>query len=317
MKADMQAPVAYTPNAPERHAVDALPGTTLMVFGTNWCGHCQAAQPLIDAFVGRHPDLRVIQIEDGKGRPLGRSYAVKLWPTLIFLRDGQEMERLMRPQDIDSMEHALRRSAPEKIAPEKIAPEPLHLRERILATSRMLLDRDGVAGLSMREVARQAGVTHQAPYHHFQDRESILAELVTRGFNDLRDRLALAHDMVALQGKRAALLASGQAYIGFALEQPGVFRIMFRPDVCNVDRFPQAAEAGERAHAELVRLVRLMHNGDYSDSLASVYWANVHGMACLMLDGPLGKHLPDMPSRMVHVRQQCERFADMMLGAGS
>ena len=308
----MQAPAAYTPNAPERHAVDALPGTTLMVFGTNWCGHCQAAQPLIDAFVARHPDLRVIQIEDGRGRPLGRSYAVKLWPTLIFLQDGQEMKRLVRPQDVDSMEDALSQATPQNTAP-----EPLHLRERILATSRMLLDRDGVAGLSMREVARQAGVTHQAPYHHFQDRESILAELVTRGFNDLGNRLTLAHDMVVPYGKRAALLASGKAYIGFALEQPGVFRIMFRPDVCNVDRFPQAAEAGERAHAELVRLVRLMHDGDYSDSLASVYWANVHGMACLMLDGPLGKHLPDMPSRMAHVQEQGERFADMMLGAGS
>jgi AcrR family transcriptional regulator len=193
---------------------------------------------------------------------------------------------------------------------------PLHLRERILATSRELLDRDGVAGLSMREVARQTGVTHQAPYHYFQDRESILAELVTRGFTELGRRLALANDLATTHGKRAALMASGEAYVGFAMEQPGVFRIMFRPDVCDPSRFPLITEAGEKAYGELMRLVQIMHGTDSTQSLSTVYWAHVHGMALLMLDGPLSRRIPDVQARMAHMHDAGRHFADMMLGKG-
>jgi AcrR family transcriptional regulator len=202
-------------------------------------------------------------------------------------------------------------------APPRDSDAPLHLRERILATSRDLLDRDGVAGLSMREVARQTGVTHQAPYHHFQDRESILAELVTRGFTELGRRLALANDLAMTHGKRAALLASGEAYVGFALEQPGVFRIMFRPDVCDPSRFPLVTEAGEKAYGELLRLVNLMHGADGAQSLSTVYWAHVHGMALLMLDGPLSRRIPDMQARIAHMHEAGRLFADMMLGKGT
>ena len=194
---------------------------------------------------------------------------------------------------------------------------PRHLRERILDTSRTLLDRDGVAGLSMREVARQTGVTHQAPYHYFQDRESILAELVTRGFTELGRRLALANDLAGQHGKRAALLASGEAYVGFAMEQPGVFRIMFRPDVCDPARFPLVSEAGEKAYGELLRLVQIMHGTDCAQSLSTVYWAHVHGMALLMLDGPLSRRIPDMQARLAHMHDAGRDFADMMLGKGS
>ena len=194
---------------------------------------------------------------------------------------------------------------------------PLPLRERILTTSRALLDRDGVAGLSMREVARQAGVTHQAPYHYFQDRESILAELVTRGFTELGRRLALANDLAEQFGKRAALMASGEAYVGFAMEQPGVFRIMFRPDVCDPSRFPLITEAGEKAYGELMRLVQIMHGSDAAQSLSTVYWAHVHGMALLMLDGPLSRRIPDAQARMAHMHEAGRHFADMMLGKGS
>src|SRR5271169_43533 len=76
------------------------------------------------------------------------------------------------------------------------------LRQDILDTARTLLDEQGVAALSMREVARRAGVTHQAPYHHFGDRESILAELVTHGFEELAQRLAVANDLAPSAGKR-------------------------------------------------------------------------------------------------------------------
>ena len=83
--------------APARAEVDALPGLTLLEFGTDWCGHCRAAQPALAGVLPQHPQWRHFKVEDGSGRPLGRSYRVKLWPTLIFLRDGLEVARLVRP----------------------------------------------------------------------------------------------------------------------------------------------------------------------------------------------------------------------------
>ena len=92
---------AYSESAPTRAEVDALPGSTIIEFGTNWCGFCAAAQPHITQALqqvrARHPDLRHLKIEDGPGRPLGRSFKVKLWPTLIFMRDGTELARVVRP----------------------------------------------------------------------------------------------------------------------------------------------------------------------------------------------------------------------------
>ena len=87
----------YTEKAPPREEVDALPGATVIEFGTNWCGYCSAAQPHIGKAMAEHPGLRHLKIEDGKGRPLGRSFQVKLWPTLIFMKDGAEVARVVRP----------------------------------------------------------------------------------------------------------------------------------------------------------------------------------------------------------------------------
>jgi len=89
----------YNPNAPTRESLDALTGTTVLQFGVNWCGHCQAAAPLITEAFTDFPDMDVHRIEDGAGRPLGRSFKVKLWPTLVFLVNGQEVSRVVRPTD--------------------------------------------------------------------------------------------------------------------------------------------------------------------------------------------------------------------------
>jgi thioredoxin 1 len=91
----------YTENAPTREEIDALPGATVIEFGTNWCGFCSAAQPHISKALAGHPGLRHLKIEDGKGRPLGRSFRVKLWPTLIFMKDGAEVARVVRPDSAD------------------------------------------------------------------------------------------------------------------------------------------------------------------------------------------------------------------------
>ena len=96
-----------SPTAPTRAEVDALEGATVLEFGTPWCGVCRATQPAIaEAFTG-HARVRHLKIEDGPGRSLGRSYGVKLWPTLVFLRDGAEVARLVRPRDATSIRDAL------------------------------------------------------------------------------------------------------------------------------------------------------------------------------------------------------------------
>ncbi len=90
-----------------REHIEALPGPTLLDFGTNWCGWCQGAQPHIEAALAEHPGLRHLKEEDGKGRRLGRAFGVKLWPTLVLLRDGQEVARVVRPASTDDVRQAL------------------------------------------------------------------------------------------------------------------------------------------------------------------------------------------------------------------
>jgi thioredoxin 1 len=93
----------YREEAPERAALDAGHGLQLIEFGAEWCGHCQAAQPAIRAALAAWPDLPHRKVADGPGRRLGRSYRVKLWPTLILLRDGQEIARVVRPTTVDEV----------------------------------------------------------------------------------------------------------------------------------------------------------------------------------------------------------------------
>lgn len=83
--------------APSLTEVQVLSGLTLLEFGTEWCGHCRAAQPLIAQALADRPQWQHLKVEDGPGRALGRHYRVKLWPTLVVLRDGQEVGRLVRP----------------------------------------------------------------------------------------------------------------------------------------------------------------------------------------------------------------------------
>lgn len=96
---------------PTRDEIDAMPGAVMLEFGTSWCGWCRGAQPLIARALAQHAGVRHIKVEDGSGRPLGRSFRVKLWPTLVFLKDGVEVARLTRPRDEREIEDALQRAA--------------------------------------------------------------------------------------------------------------------------------------------------------------------------------------------------------------
>jgi thioredoxin 1 len=97
----------YTTDEPPRSEIDELAGATLLEFGSAWCGHCRRAAPLVQQAFAEHSNVRHIKIEDGSGRPLGRSFRVKLWPTLVFLRDGREISRLVRPLDAREIERAM------------------------------------------------------------------------------------------------------------------------------------------------------------------------------------------------------------------
>lgn len=101
----------YTTDEPGRAVVDALPGATVIEFGSPTCGWCRAAQPAIREALADYPGLRHLKVADGPGRPLGRSFRIKLWPTLVFLRDGLELGRSVRPSEADEIRTGLAKIA--------------------------------------------------------------------------------------------------------------------------------------------------------------------------------------------------------------
>jgi thioredoxin 1 len=103
----MMVATEYAEVEPRRSEVDALAGPTLLEFGSPWCGWCRRAQPLVAETLAAHADVRHIKVADASGRRLGRSFGVKLWPTLVFLRDGKEAARLVRPHGTDEIARAL------------------------------------------------------------------------------------------------------------------------------------------------------------------------------------------------------------------
>ncbi|MBC7602173.1 MAG: thioredoxin family protein [Ramlibacter sp.] len=97
----------YTTSPPSRAEIDAMTGAAVLEFGTGWCGHCRAAAPHVAQALQGHEDVKHLKVEDGSGRPLGRSFDVTLWPTLVFLRDGAEVARVVRPRSTDVVREAL------------------------------------------------------------------------------------------------------------------------------------------------------------------------------------------------------------------
>lgn len=94
-------------HAPSREELDSLPGPVLLEFGTASCGYCRALAPRVSALLAQHPEVRHVKVEDGPGRSLGRSFQVRLWPNLVFLRDGRLLRQLARP-GYEQLEEAFR-----------------------------------------------------------------------------------------------------------------------------------------------------------------------------------------------------------------
>lgn len=98
---------AYADQEPTRADIDMISGAVVVEFGAPWCPHCIGAQPLLEAALAARDDVRHLKIEDGPGRPLGRSFRIKLWPSMLVLRDGVELTRVVRPTSQEEIERAL------------------------------------------------------------------------------------------------------------------------------------------------------------------------------------------------------------------
>ena len=163
------------------------------------------------------------------------------------------------------------------------------VRQQILDASLELLKTEGLQGLSMREVARRAGVSHQAPYHHFPEREAILAELARDGFSTLLEYMKSAKG----ETQDSLMISMGTAYIRFAMEHPEQFRLMFRSEMCDLERYPTAHAAAEATFGLLVDTVTKGAGEQEPMDTARIMacWSMAHGLATLLLDGKGIKHL--------------------------
>lgn len=97
----------YENPGPSPEEISLIQGETILEFGVDWCGHCKGAAPIIEEALREAGTIRHIKVEDGSGRRLGRSFKVKLWPTLVFLKDGQELARVVRPTVVTEVLEAL------------------------------------------------------------------------------------------------------------------------------------------------------------------------------------------------------------------
>jgi AcrR family transcriptional regulator len=159
--------------------------------------------------------------------------------------------------------------------------------DRLVATARAMLDEQGLDGLSLREIARRAGVSHGAPRRHFPTLASLLAAVVADGFRGLM--ASVGRHVGDTEGGLARLAAAGRGYVDFAVSNHGVFAVMFRPElfdrddaVCNdaaVASFGQLAGIVAEAQAEG------FHPDADTTQLASVVWSTMHGLAVLWIDG--------------------------------
>jgi AcrR family transcriptional regulator len=169
------------------------------------------------------------------------------------------------------------------------------VRAGILQASLALMNEGGLGALSMREVARRAGVSHQAPYHYFDDREAILAELAGDGFDQLYDYMvsALGH----ARDKVGRARAIGEAYVRFALNHPEVFKLMFRCEMCDLSRYPDAKAKADKAFNVVVDVVGASgtsaNKGDPDLVPVIASWSMAHGLATLLLEGKLGQAFGD------------------------
>lgn len=164
------------------------------------------------------------------------------------------------------------------------------LRRALIEAAVHVVRREGFARVSLREIAREAGVSHAAPYHHFEDREALLAEVAVGGFEALGAALRTGASGDKGASRLAALQGAGVAYVTFAVGDPQVYRLMFGGLLSERDRYPALEAASEGAFGVLLDL--LGSGGGAAESkafnpVALATWSTVHGLASLMIEGLL------------------------------
>jgi AcrR family transcriptional regulator len=173
------------------------------------------------------------------------------------------------------------------------APSEQHgdVRRQVLDAAIAIIESDGADSLSMREVARRAGVSHQAPYHYFGDRSGILAAISEEGFTGLAQAFRDVH-----RTEMPAAKAGFIAYLTFAREHVGHFRVMFRNDICGVTTHELTQTAADSAFEELRLMVSRVTgptiDPDHEFTFAAMLWSLSHGLATLVIDGPLPNQVP-------------------------
>jgi len=174
--------------------------------------------------------------------------------------------------------------------------QPYHhgdLRNALLEAARAILEEEGLAALSLRAVARRAGVSHAAPYRHFPNHESLLVQLASEGFAELRQGIVAARQSPAMEDDRITTI--GAAYMRFVARRPALARLMFGPQLPNRDSFPELGVAADAIGSEIGAAVN-------DTALGLAVWAAVHGLAMLILENviDLGQRrsgLDVLPSR--------------------
>lgn len=169
---------------------------------------------------------------------------------------------------------------------------PDDLRRQVLDAAVSIAAESGPDAISMREVARIAGVSHQAPYHHFGDRAGIFAAIAEEGFRDLAGVIEASAD----HGSSAMC----EAYVHFALTHKGHFRVMMRNDLCSLESYPSALFQADRAfnalRNQVVASLGIAFSDDEVNAQTTYMWSVAHGLATLLLDGPLLKKLGSISS---------------------
>jgi AcrR family transcriptional regulator len=166
------------------------------------------------------------------------------------------------------------------------------LRRALLEAAMNLVRERGIDGFTLREVARRAGVSHNAPYHHFRDRSALVAALVVDGFEDFTRALEAASGR-ARGGDLARIRALGLAYVRYARDDPERFTLLWRPELREGADLEQVEAAGERSYQPLVQVLeRARASGSVAEDVpleeqALAAWSTVHGLAMLLIDGPL------------------------------
>lgn len=167
------------------------------------------------------------------------------------------------------------------------AATPYHhgdLRRALLTAAFDILRHRGLGALSLRDVAREAGVSHQAPYHHFPSRAHLLAALAAEGFTQLGDEIEEVQAAITDPVRKAQ--ETGVRYVVFASRNPERFRLMFGAEIGSRAPYPELQEAAQRVFALLVRPFGRAPRrpGDSFDPVVLALWSTVHGLAALTVD---------------------------------